>query len=141
MAAPQPAEGRLALRRPGDAGTRFVDGGWWPHSLDLTAELPALISAAKAAGYGSVRRVSYHLGGWGEPPRRAAMLGRTIKLSGYRTQPLAAISLVDGSGWDHVDIVVIPPDTDPEIARRALDMARDDNDQHRAGEILELAGS
>jgi hypothetical protein len=138
--APQSADGRLVLRRPGGAFERFVDGGWWPHSLDLTAELPALISAAEAAGYGSVRRVSYHLGGWDAAPRRAAMLGRVIKLSGYRTKGLAAISLVDGSGWDHVDIVVIPPDTDPDTARRALEMAGDNDDQHRAGEILELAG-
>jgi Family of unknown function (DUF5994) len=136
-----PAHGRLALRQPDGAGTRFVDGGWWPRSLDLTAELPALISAAEAAGYNAVRRVTYHLGGWDSAPRRAAMLGRVIKLSGYRTQVPAAISLVDGSGWDHIDIVVIPPDTDAEAAGRALKMAGEDSDQHRAGEILELAGS
>jgi hypothetical protein len=140
VAAPQPADGRLALRRPGGAFERFVDGGWWPHSLDLTAELPALIGAAEAAGYRAVRRVSYHLTGWDPAPRRVAMLGRVIKLSGYRTQLPAAISLVDGSGWDHIDIVIIPPDTDPDTARRALEMAGDDSDQHRAGEILELAG-
>jgi Family of unknown function (DUF5994) len=140
VAVPAPADGRLALRQPDGAGTRFVDGGWWPRSLDLTAELPALISAAEAAGYGSVRRVTYHLGGWEAAPRRAAMLGRMIKLSGYRTQVPAAISLVDGSGWDHIDIVVIPPDTDSEIAGRALKMAGDDSDQHRAAAILELAG-
>lgn len=138
---PQPDKARLTLRRPGGAFERFVDGGWWPQSLDLPAELPALISAAEAAGYGAVRRVSYHLGGWDAAPRRAAMLARVIKLSGYRTQAAAAISLVDGSGWDHIDIVVIPPDTDRAIARRALDMAGDDNDQHRAGEILELAST
>jgi hypothetical protein len=139
VAAPQSEDGRLVLRRPGGAFERFVDGGWWPHSLELTAELPALISAAEAAGLGSVRRVSYHLSGWNPAPRRAAMLGRVIKLSGYRTQPAAAISLVDGSGWDHIDIVVIPPDTDPDVARRALEIAGDDDDQHRAAEILELA--
>jgi hypothetical protein len=130
----------LTLRQPDGAGTRFVDGGWWPRSLDLTAELPALIGAAEAAGYGSVRRVTYHLGGWDSAPRRSAMLGRMIKLSGYRTQLPDVISLVDGSGWDHVDIVVIPPDTDSEIAGRALEMAGDDSDQHRAAAILELAG-
>jgi Family of unknown function (DUF5994) len=137
---PTPDDGRLTLRQPDGAGTRFVDGGWWPRSLDLTAELPALISAAEAAGYGSVRRVTYHLGGWDSAPRRAAMLDRMIKLSGYRTQVPAVISLVDGSGWDHVDIVVIPPDTDSEVAGRALTMAGDDSDQHRAAAILELAG-
>ena len=130
---------RIALRRPADAGA-FVDGGWWPRSLDLIAELPALLMAGETAGYAEVRRVSFALAAWdGHPPRRSTMLNRVIKLGGFRSQDPAEISLVDSSGWKRVTLVVVPPGTDPAVAGRALAMAGMNGDRHRAGEILELA--
>lgn len=132
-------EPSIALRHPGDTGT-FVDGGWWPRSLDLTAELPRLLMAVEAAGYGEVSRVSYALTAWdGRPPRKCPMLNRVVKLGGFQSQDPAEISLVDSSGWKRVTLVVVPPDTDPVVARRALSMAGMNRDQHRAREILELA--
>ena len=46
----------------------FVDGGWWPRSLDLAAELPGLVRAARASGR-PVFRVMYSLSAWQRPPR------------------------------------------------------------------------
>lgn len=135
--APPRSRDRLRLRRP--AGGRFVDGGWWPHSLDLTVELPALVAAVEAAGYPEVRRVSYNLTGWINPPRRVTILNRVIKLGGYRTQDPATISLVDSSGWKRTDLVVIPPRTDPVTAEHAMAMAGSDDDPHRADDILAMA--
>jgi Family of unknown function (DUF5994) len=147
-ASPQPSrahasdptrDDRIALRRPADT-CAFVDGGWWPRSLDLIAELPALLMAGEAAGYGEVRRVSYALTAWdGHPPRRSTMLNRVIKLGGFHFQNPAEISLVDSSGWKRITLVVVPPDTDPAVARRALTMAGMNGDRHRALEILDLA--
>jgi len=135
-AAPEPS---IALRHPGDTGT-FADGGWWPRSLDLVVELPALLMAVEAAGYGEVRRVSYALTGWdGPPPRKSSMLNRVVKLGGFRSQDPAEISLVDSSGWKRTTLVVVPPDTDSAVARRALIMAGTNGDRHRAREILDLA--
>jgi hypothetical protein len=135
---PKP-EDRIALRRPADTGA-FVDGGWWPRSLDLIAELPALLIAGEAAGYGEVRRVSFALTAWdGHPPRRSRMLDRVIKLGGFRFQDPAEISLVDSSGWKRFTLVVVPPGTEPAVARRALAMAGMNGDLHRAREILDLA--
>jgi hypothetical protein len=49
------------------------------------------------------------------------------------------ISLVDTSGWQRVDLVMIPPETDPVLAGRALALAGLNGDLHRAGQILQQA--
>jgi hypothetical protein len=133
------AEGlRLRLRDPGD-GDGYVDGGWWPRSLDLRLELPPLLAEMWSAGY-DVFRVSYDLTAWHPvPPRRLIVSSRLVKLGGYRTQDPASISLVDSSDWKRLDLVVIPPQTDPVIAKRALALAGLAGDLHRPGEILEQA--
>lgn len=135
----RPAEPWIALRHPGDTGT-FVDGGWWPRSLDLIAELPPLLRAVEAAGYGEVWRVSYASTAWDpRPSRKGRMLNRVIKLGGFKSQDPAEIDLVDSSGWKRLIVVVVPPDTDPTVARRALRVAGLNGDRHRAREILDLA--
>jgi hypothetical protein len=132
-------EPSIALRQLADAGS-FVDGGWWPRSLDLIAELPALLIAVEAAGYGEVRRVSYALTAWDDrPPRKSPMLNRVVKLGGFRSQDPAEINLVDSSGWKRITLLVVPPSTDPGVARRALTMAARNGDPHGAREILDLA--
>jgi hypothetical protein len=138
-ASDRPREPSIALRDPADAGG-FVDGGWWPRSLDLVAELPALLMAVEAAGYGEIRRISYALTAWdGHPPRRSTMLNRVVKFGGFHSQDPAEISLIDSSGSKRVVLVVVPPGADPAVARRALSMAGLNGDQHRAREILKLA--
>lgn len=67
------------------------------------------------------------------------MLNRIVKLGGFRSQDPAEISLVDSSGWKRVTLVVIPPGTDPAVARRALAMSGLNGDRHRAREVLDLA--
>jgi hypothetical protein len=128
---------RLHLRNRGVVGG-FVDGGWWPRSLDLGIELPPLLAEMFSAGY-DIHRITYNLARWDPAPRRVTVSGRQVKLGGYRTQNPALISLVDHSGWKRVDLVVIPPDTHPLIAERALSLASHDGDLHHAEQILELA--
>jgi Family of unknown function (DUF5994) len=53
---------RLRLRGSGD-GDGYVDGGWWPRSLDLGVELPPLLAEVWSGGY-DVFRVSYDLTAW-----------------------------------------------------------------------------
>lgn len=129
---------RIALRSPANT-SGLVDGGWWPYSLGLVAELPVLLMAGEAAGYDEVRRVSFALGAWDGPPRRSALLDRVVRLGGFRSQDPAELILVGSSGRKRVTLVVVPPDTDPAVARRALAMAGTEGDRHSAREILELA--
>lgn len=137
--APEPSDGlRLHLRSPANIGG-FVDGGWWPHSPDLSMELPPLLTAMWSAGY-DVFRIVYNLTAWDPvPPRKMTVAGRRVKLGGFRLQDKASISLVDPDGRRRIDLLVIPPQTDRLIAERALALAGHDGDQDRAGEILDRA--
>jgi len=128
---------RLRLRGPGVVGG-FVDGGWWPRTRDLSIELPPLLVAMYSAGY-DVRRVMYNITAWDRAPRRMTVGGRLVKLGGFHTQNAAAISLVDPSGRQRIDLVVVPPGTDPVIAERALALAGRDGDPRRPAQILERA--
>jgi hypothetical protein len=137
------ADLRLRLRSqvPGSSTDRFVDGGWWPHGRDLTRELAPLLAAVEAAGYPPVHRVIYSLTAWNRPPRKLMVGGRLVRLGGFRSQDEGLLSLTDSSGWNRIDLVTVSPDAEPEVAERALTLAGQDNDQHRVGEILRLAGS
>lgn len=128
------------ILRPIDETDSFVDGAWRPQSLDLVAELPALLAEVEAAGYPEVRRVSYALAGWDAPTdRNNRMLDRVVKLGGFRSQDVAEIGLIDSSGWKRVTLVVLPPGSEPAMARRVMEMAGTTGDRHHAREILDLA--
>ena len=55
---------RLRLK-PRAPHTGYVDGAWWPHSDDLTIELPDLL-AVLAVRLGPIDRVVYKAGDWAE---------------------------------------------------------------------------
>jgi hypothetical protein len=135
---------RLTLRSATERGG-FVDGGWWPRSLDLAAELPAVLMALFAAGY-SLHRATYNLVGWQQPPPAITVAGRRISLGGVRNQSRSSITLVDTANTNsatvnRLHLVVVPPDSDPWVADRALRMAGKDGLRLRPSEILAQARS
>jgi hypothetical protein len=130
---------RLRRREP-SAADGFVDGGWWPRSLDLSVELPALLSELGAAGH-DVARVAYNPSAWNPAPHALAGAGRPVVLEARADQDTAALSLADISGAKRTELVVIPPHTAPQVARRVLALARLGGDLHRAVGILERASA
>jgi Family of unknown function (DUF5994) len=131
--APSAERARVAFRSHPAPG--FVQGGWWPRSLDLGAEAPALVRAVRESGR-DVFRLMYSLPAWQRPPRTLVVDGRVVKLGGYNTVDPSVITLVDASGWERVDLLVVPPDTDAAFAEIALAAAGRDED-HRASELLD----
>jgi hypothetical protein len=107
---------RLRLK-PRGAVTGFVDGGWWPRSRDLPAELPALL-AVLAVRLGPVESVSYNLDAWGPTPRKITLDGRLVRLAGYRSQHPATIEVL--SAGHRVTLLVVPPEATPEAAHGSL---------------------
>ncbi|TQM37517.1 DUF5994 family protein [Pseudonocardia cypriaca] len=107
---------RLRLKPRGPV-TGFVDGGWWPRSRDLPAELPELL-AVLAVRLGPVESVSYHLDTWGPTPRRIVLDGRLVRLAGYRSQHPATIDVI--SAAHRVTLLVVAPDAAPDAAHSAL---------------------
>jgi hypothetical protein len=107
---------RLRLKPRGPV-TGFVDGGWWPRSRDLPAELPALL-AVLAVRLGPVESVSYNLDTWAPAPRRITLDGRLVRLAGYRSQHPATIDVLGAA--HRLTLLVVAPDATPEAAHGAL---------------------
>ncbi|WP_410606446.1 DUF5994 family protein [Amycolatopsis sp. lyj-109] len=109
---------RLRLK-PEAPTTGWVDGAWWPHSLDLSAELPSLLPALTAR-LGRIERVTYHLAGWPPIPRRLRSGDEhgDIRLEGFRSQHPATLTVI--GAWHRLTLLVIPPAADPDLAHHAL---------------------
>lgn len=130
IAAARPSDARISFRQPVSTGG-YVDAAWWPRSLDLTAELPALLDVMWTAGR-DISRVTYSIAGWAPAPRRLWVEGRMVRLGGFADSDPLTIRLVDAWGTERIDILVIPPATDPEIAGRALRYASEAGNPDRA---------
>lgn len=128
---------RISFRHPVATGGH-IDAAWWPRTLDLTAELPPLMDVLWTAAR-EVNRITYNLHAWNGAPRRMHIEGRTVRLGGFNTSDPLTVRLSDEWGQDRIDILVIPPDTAPDVADRAFRIASTADDQFRAGEILEHA--
>ena len=61
---------RLRLK-PKAPHSGYVDGAWWPHSADLAAELPDLLSVLSVR-LGPIGRVIYKMNEWAKPPAKFA---------------------------------------------------------------------
>ena len=134
-AGPPPA--RISFRQP-VAATGYIDAAWWPRTLDLTAELPALMDVLWTAAR-EVNRVTYNLHAWDRAPRRMQIEGRTVHLGGFNSSDPLTVRLSDAWGRERIDILVIAPDTAPAVADQAFRIASKVGDQFNAGEILEHA--
>jgi hypothetical protein len=112
---------RLTLRlklKPRAPITGYVDGAWWPRSLDLSAELPALLSVL-AIRLGRVQRVSYNLTTWDAAPRRLPVDGHQVRLGGFHAQHPHTVDAI-GSDGSRLTLLVVPPETDPATAHQIL---------------------
>ena len=81
-APPEPDHLRLALIEPRSPRTS-LDGAWWPHTSDLSEELPALITELHTRGIRATR-VAYNPASWDPAPRRLDADGRVVRLGWFR---------------------------------------------------------
>lgn len=95
-----------------------ADGAWWPHSGDLTAELPDLL-AVLSVRLGRIERVLYNINEWSTPPRKLVTGGRSVRLDGYQRQPADTIEVL-GLDAGRLVLEVIPVGEQPESAHRKL---------------------
>ena len=107
---------RLRLK-PKAPTTGWVDGGWWPRSRDLAAELPGLLSVL-AVRMGRIERVSYHLGEWGPTPHKISCGGGVVRLEGYRSQHANTVDLL--APGQRVTLLVVAPETSAPTAHAVL---------------------
>ncbi|MGB8388545.1 DUF5994 family protein, partial [Mycobacterium sp.] len=108
---------RLRLKPKAPMSGR-VDGAWWPHSDDLTKELPDLL-AVLSVRLGAVDRVMYNLTEWAKAPRRLLTGGRAVRLDGYHLQPANTLDVL-GVGREKILLLVVPPHSDPDHAHETM---------------------
>jgi Family of unknown function (DUF5994) len=108
---------RLKLK-PKAPQSGFVDGAWWPHSEDLTAELPDLLSVLSVR-LGPIGRVIYNMNEWATAPAKFATGGRTVRLDGYRLQPVNTVEVL-GLNRNKIVLLVVSPHADPDQAHAIM---------------------
>jgi Family of unknown function (DUF5994) len=126
---------RLRLK-PKAPQSGYVDGAWWPHSDDLAAELPDLL-AVLSVRLGRIDRVMYNLNEWGRQPAKLATGGRLVRLNGYRRQPPNTVEVL-GLYGNRIVLLVVPPDTDPDVAHEAMMTAAAPKDTSMVGNLLAI---
>ncbi|HZZ49623.1 MAG TPA: DUF5994 family protein [Pseudonocardia sp.] len=130
----QPGSGQLRLALKSEISSRgYVDGGWWPRSRDLQAELPDLLAALRDR-LGPIESVTYHLGEWSGPPLRMADHGDSFRISGYRLQPLGSIDVI--ARKQRATLLVVDPDAPAQLAKDALAAAADETNAETVPALL-----
>ena len=124
---------RLRLK-PKAPHSGHVDGAWWPRSGDLAAELPDLL-AVLSVRLGRIDRVMYNLNEWATPSRKLATGGRRVRLDGYRRQPTNTIEVL-GLNGNRIVLLVVPPNTDPQMAHEAMMTAAAPNNASMVANLL-----
>jgi hypothetical protein len=129
---------RLRLK-PVAPPTGHVDGAWWPRTRDLSAELPALLAELDSR-QGRTDRVTFGLGEWPDPQRRLTVGEHVVRLEGFRSQQADTLTVI---GWDRrrLTLLVVPPETGAEAARRALETAAAEGNTDDSADLLATGGS
>jgi hypothetical protein len=99
----------------------LLDGGWWPRSTDPVAELPGLVLAIDNLR-GPIVRLLLSAHGWTDQPRHLRIADRVLRLGYFTSQPDSLLTALCDNG-DRVDLLIVPPDTEPGAAQAALQQA------------------
>jgi hypothetical protein len=127
---------RLSVKSVGSGVTGQVDGAWWPYSSDLVGELDVLVPAL-AERLGRIEGVSYGLAEWNLAARKVDIGGTRVRLGGFHS---IAAHTVDVLAEQHrATLLVIPPDTPPELASAVLTAAGTDGNANSVDELLAAA--
>lgn len=93
-----------------------VDGAWWPHSTDATAQLPELVSAIDQRLKERTLRIGLHVDAWDNIPHRLAMPGRAVRVGWFRVMDPRLITVSLGGG-KIITLRVTAPTAGPDGSR------------------------
>ncbi len=134
---PPPAHTPRLRLKPKAPQSGYVDGAWWPHSEDLTAKLPDLLSVLSVR-LGPIGRVIYNMNEWAKPPAKFATGGRTVRLDGYRIQPVNTVEVL-GLNRNNVVLLVVSPHADPDQAHAIMMTAAGPNNASTVESLLMIS--
>ena len=132
-----PAAGARISLKPFTRHPGMVYGAWWPRSRDLTAELPALIAELDQT-WGQINRVTVNVRMWPRIPKRVRTGGHTVRVGWYDAEqdPHDLCLISYGSAPGRWDLLVVPPEAEPEQAARLMAAAADVDNQQSASALL-----
>ncbi|AOR36751.1 hypothetical protein BFF78_41985 [Streptomyces fodineus] len=112
------APARLSLTPPASA-PGLLDGAWWPRSRDLLREIPGLTDALDAR-WGRITRVIVNPAHWPVIPHKVPVTGHIVHVGWFAAEqdPNKLILLSYTVG--RLDLLVIPPETEPTAAARLM---------------------
>ncbi|MFF5018639.1 DUF5994 family protein [Streptomyces sp. NPDC001165] len=112
------ASARLSLAPTGSV-PGLLDGAWWPRSRDLLREIPTLADALDAC-WGRITHVTVNPTHWPVIPRKVPVKGHTVHVGWFAAEqdPNKVILLSYTVG--RLDLLVIPPETEPAAAARLM---------------------
>ncbi len=126
---------RLAMG-PALAANDKLDGGWWPHSRDLSTEFAELVDNFPVEHARIVRAV-YSPADWDNAPRRVAVRGRFVKVGHFPRDDTHVIYLTTGNR-DTYCLLVVPPEFNEAQGAEALLAASTPRNRHSAAELLDV---
>jgi hypothetical protein len=128
---------RTSFLTPHPGQASLLDGAWWPRSRELTVEIPLLAADFASRGV-RISRVIYHPEPWQVAPNKLRLVGHTVHLGWFREIDPNLISLRTSDGA-RIELLVVPPETDPAVAAAAMAMPHAGADQLTPTQILAAA--
>lgn len=131
-----PPPARICLKPPTEH-PGMVNGAWWPRSRDLAAELPALVAALDPA-WGRINRVTVNVHMWPEIPRKVPTGSHVVRVGWFDAEqdPHDLCLLSYSYAPYRWDLVVVPPETDPERAAHLMASAADVHNKQTASALV-----
>ncbi|WP_282203095.1 DUF5994 family protein [Kitasatospora fiedleri] len=112
-----------------------LDGARWPRSRDLLLELPSL-AAELDRRWGRVTRITVNPAQWPVIPRRIPVTGHTVHAGWFTVEQDEHLIRVCSYTPRRLDLLVVPPETDPADAARLMAAAADPTGTRTASTLL-----
>lgn len=125
----------LRLRMAPHRDTNRLDGGWWPQSRDLQAELPDLVDHFPA-DQGRIVRAVFSPPDWDPAPRRINVARGYMKVGSFPRDD-THLMLLGMSDRSVLRVLVVPPDFTGDQGEEALLAAGTRGNAHSATDLLE----
>ncbi|MFJ4200151.1 DUF5994 family protein [Streptomyces sviceus] len=128
------ATARLSLTPTGSV-PGLLDGAWWPRSRDLLREIPTLTDALDAC-WGRITRVTVNPTHWPVVPRKVPVAGHTVHVGWFAAEQDPNKVILFSYTVGRLDLLVIPPETDPAAAARLMAAATPPGGSRTAGGLM-----
>ena len=130
-----PGRTDLRLRMAEHPGTGYLDGGWWPHSLDLAVELVNLVEHLPPRS-GRIVRAWVSRPDWDPAPRRIPAVRGDVCVGSLLRDDTHLIVL-ETADRTTLRVLVVPPDFTRDQGEEALLASATAGNAHSATDVLE----